>query len=444
MAVTPDGAADISARPPATGLRHALRAFRHRDFAIFWSGALVSNTGTWLSNLAVPYVLFEITGSVFWLGLASFAQLIPALVLGPLGGALADRFDRRRILIVTQCCAATSALLMWAAWSSGVRDPVVILALLGLTGVILGINMPSWQSFVNDLVPREDLMSAVTLNSVQFNAARSLGPAIAGALLAALGPSWAFLINGLSFVFVLSALLFVRASRTRVVVAARAGVLRQFGAALRYVRTQPGIMVGFLVSGVVALLANPIFQFTVVFADSVYHVDAVGLGLLNMAFGVGAIVAAPIVSGGNRHLTLARTVKWALVLYAVAVAGFALLPYYAAGLVCLAVIGACFLTVVSIANTATQVIVADQMRGRVLALRIMVFTGVTPVGGVLQGWLADVVGPRQTVTGAGLLLLAATLLLIRLRGRVRLERLDDPHDEGPHGDPAQAVPATGR
>ena len=177
-----------------------------------------------MQNLAVPYVLYEVTESAFWVGLATFTQFLPAMVLGPLAGSIADRFDRRRVLLVTQSLMAAAALALWAAWASGVRSAGWILALVTLAGIFGGINIPSWQAFINDLTPREDLLSAVTLNSLQFNAARALGPGIAGVLLATFGPSWAFLVNAVSFGFVLLALLLVRTRPAPLAVALTGGI----------------------------------------------------------------------------------------------------------------------------------------------------------------------------------------------------------------------------
>jgi len=437
-ALTLSPAEPSAAVPPVqtSGLRHSVRAFRHRNFTIFWCGALVSNTGNWLQNLTVPYVLYQLTGSAFWVSLATVAQFAPGLLLGPLGGSLADRHERRRILLVTQSAMAFVALLLWGSWATGLRDPVLVLALVGLTGVVAGMNTPSWQSFVNDLVPREDLISAVTLNSLQFNAARSLGPGIAGLLLAAFGPAWAFLINALSFLFVLAALAAVRPGRRPVAPGVRQPVHRQFREAIAYSRRQPGILMALLVTVAVAALGNPIFQFTVVFAGSELDVGPIGLGLLNAAFGVGAVLAAPVVSG-SRRLSRGRMVRWGLVLYGLGIVGFGLAPWFGLALVSLVLVGGAFLAVVSASNTALQIIVADRIRGRVLSLRIMVFTGTTAIGALLQGWLADHAGPRPTVVGAGVLLLVVATVLARLRGRVRMSRLDDPPDETP----AAAVPA---
>jgi len=417
------------------GLRHAVRAFRHRDFAIFWTGALVSNSGSWLQNLAVPFVIFEITGSAFWVGLSTFSQFVPIMVLGPLGGSIADGRDRRRVLMVTQSLMAVAALLLWAVWVAGVRDEWALLGLVALSGVLAGFNIPSWQAFVNDLVPRDDLLSAVTLNSLQFNAARAIGPGVAGVLLATLGPAWAFGLNALSFGFVILALALVR-TRPSVAEGGRSdeGVLRRFRLATRYARAQTGIAVGISVVALVGALGNPVFQFTVVFAEDVFEVGPVGLGLLNVALGVGAVLVAPVVSGWDAVLSKAAITRWALLAYGSAIGVFALAPTYVVGLLALVVVGAGFLAVVSATNTSSQYIVADHMRGRVMALRVMVFTGSFPLGALIQGWLADQIGPRATLTGAAVILVALSLVLGARRDL--LVRLDDPHDDAP---PSPAV-----
>lgn len=280
---------------------------------------------------------------------------------------------------------------------------------------------------MHDLVPREDLASAVGLNSVQLNAARAVGPAVAGVLLATLGPGWAFLLNATSFVFVIAALLLVR---TAVVVSRQppSSVVSGFVSALLYIRGQPGIQAAIVVSIFVGILGNPVFGFTVVFAGDVFHVGPAGLGLLNAVLGIGSLLAVPIVAGA-RGGSLGRTVRWAFVLFALAMGAFAAAPGAVTGGLALAVVGGCFLSVISSANTAMQLIVADHMRGRVLAVRIMLFTLSFPVGSLSQGWVSDRVGPRAAVLGAAAVMLLVGLVLALWRGGRILDRLDDPHDE---------------
>ena len=406
-----------------------MKAFRYRDFRIFWIGALVSNTGTWVLNLTLPFVLFELTGSAVWVGAAVAAQFLPMFAFSPLGGSVADQYPRRTVLLALQTAMGLGALLIWFAWVSDVRSPGILLALVAVVGAINGVSMPSWQGFVHDLVPREDLLSAVTLNSLQFNAARALGPAIGGVLLATLGPAWAFGVNACSYLFIVGALLLVRAGRGLHVKRSQLSFLQQIGSAARYIKSQPGIVMALIIAFIVGFLGNPVFSFTVVFAGAVLDVGPVQLGIMNAALGVGAFAAAPLVGGGKFAPKLSIVAGIGLIVYGVMLVVFALAPSYPLSVLALAVIGACFLAVVASINTSGQMIVADSFRGRVLALRMMVFTVAAPTGGLVQGWFSDVIGPRPTVVAAGLLMITAAVLLRFLRGSVRLGRLNDSHDE---------------
>jgi MFS family permease len=409
-------------------MRHAFRAFRHRDFRLFWTGALVSNTGAWLASLTIPYVIYEETGSALLVGLVAVFQFVPFLISGPLGGVIADRRDRRRTLVASQTGLMLSSLLVWAVVATGVRQPFVVMGAVALGGVFAGLNMPSWQAFVNDLVPRDDLKSAVALNSFQFNAARAIGPALAGLVIAFVGPSWALLSNALSYLAVILALVLIR---TRPVVAVgtdQGRVHKQFGTTIRYVRSQPGIVMAIIISMIVGALVTPLFQFTVVFAGSVFDVGAATLGVMNAALGVGAVLAIPFIAGWGRVTRLGRIVELSLFAIPFGIVGFALSPGAAVSLVPLVLVGACFLALMSSCNTAVQMIVAPSLRGRVISVRIMLYTLSMPLGSIIQGTLADRIGPRATVIGAGVLMMVAAIALTLAKGRVQLSRLDDPQD----------------
>lgn len=400
------------------------RAFGHRDFAVLWCGALVSNVGTWLQALAIPFVLFQITGSAFWVGLAAVAQFVPYFLFSPLGGWLADHVTRRTVLLSTQVGMAAAAILLWATWVAGSHQPLMLLIFLAVGGTLSGINLPSWQAFTSDLVPREDLHSAITLNSVMFNAARAIGPGLAGLILALLGPSWAFGLNALSFLFVIVALVAVRTrGRPDGHVASR-GVLREFAEAVEYVGTQVNLMVVILVTLIVALFANPVFAFTVVFAADVYYVGPLPLGILNAMLGVGAIIAAPFVAGWPRRLPLSTIVLAGLVVLGAGLLTLGLAASYIVGLVALTCIGGCFLAVTSGVNTSLQLQVASPFRGRVMAFRMMVFTLATAVGSFIQGVCAERFGAQVTMATAGLAILIATAMLMWAPGRLRLATLD--------------------
>ncbi len=405
-------------------ITQSLRALRHRDFALFWSGALVSNTGNWLSNLTVPYVLFQLTGSAVWTGVASLAQFAPQMLLTPLAGMLADRVDRRRFLLLTQALMALAAAGLWAVWvfvAQPFSDVYALLALVAVSGALQGLNLPSWQAFVNDMVPRSDLRSAITLNSVQFNASRSVGPAIAGLILAAFGPSVAFAVNAGSFLFVIVALLLIRLRLERRPRMSGRGA--GFWPALRYAARQPGIVVSIGISFLIGILANPILQFSVIFAEDVFRVGPVSLGAMNAAFGLGSVLAAPLIAG----LPWSRAVvtRAGLLLQGAGLLAFALAPnVYVAG-AALVVMGAGFLAAISCAITALQMIVAEAFRGRVIAARIMIYSASFPIGALIQTAIADQVGPRPVVA------VAAGLLLMLGLGMPRqaLRRLDDDSGE---------------
>ena len=419
----PDGGGAVVA-PPSGG---ALRAFRHRDYTIFWLGALVSNTGSWLQNLTVPYVIFEITGSAFWVGVATAAQFFPGFFGSPLGGHLADTRERRRLLITLLSVMAVLALALWWAWESGTRSLTAILLLVAASGLVWGTTVPSWQAFVNDLVPREDLVSAVSLNSLQFNAARSLGPAVAGLVIATAGPGVAFALNAASFAFVVGALLLVRV-RSTVAGGSAPKLVAGFLEAVRYIPCQPGIAVVVVTVGIVGLLATPAFGFTVVFAGSVYDVGPFALGVLNAALGVGTIAAVPIIVRAKARRGLAGSIRGGLAIQGAAIVGFGLAPGFVAGALALVAVGMGFLLTIASGNTAVQLIVAQRLRGRVMAVRLMVYMVAAPVGALAQGWLSDRVGPRLTMVLAGLLVLLVAAWFLTARGRSQLARVDDPED----------------
>lgn len=406
-----------------------MRALKHRNYRLFFVGALASNSGNWLQNLAVPYVLFELTGQALWVGLAGFAQFIPAFLLGPVGGTLADRVDRRLLLLASQLALAVTAMVLWATWAADFRSPYLVLGLTALTGIFSGFMIPSWQAFVPSLVPKEDLASAITLNSTQFNASRAIGPALAGVLLATAGAGAAFLLNAVSFLAVIGVLWIIRPLPSDRRPAAHQGVVAGFRSALGYMRRRTGILVSVICAVLVAFFGNPIAQFTVVFADQVYNAGPRVLGVLAAAIGTGAVLIAPLLSSWDNKIPRSTAVRIGLPAYATAVIGFGLAPNWPLGLLALLAVGAGFLAVIATTNTAVQLIVADEMRGRVMSARVMSFTLAFPIGSLAQGYLADLIGPQVTVVGSGLCLLIVALYLASKPSILRtLDNADDTPD----------------
>lgn len=415
--MTADGRAETEARP---GLREAGAALRIPEFRRFWIGAIVSNSGTWMQNVTVPYVLYELTGSASWVGLASFLQFLPSLFLGPLGGTLADRYPRRRVLLLAQGAMGLAAVGLWLLWSSGVAEAWSITAMVALFGAISGLAVGAWQAFVSELVPRHLLLNAVTLNSAQFNAARALGPAFGGLVLGTLGASWAFGLNAVSYLAVLAALASIhprpvaKSPRTQTVL----GELRE---TVAYVRGMPGILTCIVVVSALGFFGNPVFPLLAVFAEQVFSVAGFEYGLLGAALGLGGVLATPLVAGRGSALPRSRLVGAALGVYGLALALFALSPTFPMAVVFLVVAGGGYLGLASTLNTTIQVQVDEERRGKVLALYVMGLTSSYPMGSLVQGALADVVSVRWVTAASGLVLL---VVLARLLASGRLASMD--------------------
>ena len=415
-----------AARP---GFAAALVAFRHRNFTLFWFGALFSNTGTWVQNVTVPFLVFQLTQSAAWVGVAAFTQLLPLALFSVVGGSLADRYQRRSILLVTQSAAALVAVALWALWASGRASLGPVLLLVGIGGVVTGLNIPAWQAFVSELVPRDTLLNAVTLNSTQFNAARAFGPAIGGLVLARLGVGWAFLLNAASYLVVLAVLVAIAVPRL-----ARDhhhdSVLRGLVGSIRYTARRRGLTTCVLAVAGLGLLASPVNSLLVVFAEDVFGVDRFRYGLLGAALGLGAVISAPLVAGPGTGVRRSLLAGIGMAAHGAALVAFALAPSYWFALGFLLVAGAAYLPVAATLNTTLQLQVDESMRGKVLALYITVFTVAIPVGSLIQGSVASAVGaPVTLAVGAGLFL----AVTVALGASGWLGSLDDVGAAAPHG-----------
>jgi MFS family permease len=401
------------APPAATGAperQRAWEALRYRDFRLFWVGAIISNSGSWMQRVTVPYVLFEMTGSATWVGFATFAQFLPAVLLQPIGGSLADRVPKRRLLMVLTVAMTLVALLLWLLWETGRASPWSITGTVVLLGLAFALTGPAWQAFVSELVPRSVLLNAITLNSTQFNASRATGPALAGLVLSVWGPGAAFLLNALSFGAVLVALALVGVGNEAAhVTDERARPLREFREAVRYARGFPGIVACFIAVAALGACNGPLTDLVVVFAQDVFGVGDLAYGVLVASAGVGAVLGAPLVASRGPSIPRRQLLWYATLTYGVAVLVLALAPGYGVGMVGLLLSGAAYLAIAATLNTTIQTQVADAMRGKVLAVYLMVLTLAMPVGAIVQGALTDAIGPRLTVAGAGVVFLVVVL-----------------------------------
>ncbi|MYH72683.1 MAG: MFS transporter [Acidimicrobiia bacterium] len=399
--------------------RRARQALSYPNYRLFLSGALISNSGVWVQMIALAFVIEKLTDSATWVGLAAMMQTLPAVFLGMVGGALADRFPRRIMLMFTNTAQALIALGFAAMWASGVDRPLAYIALGVVNGCVNGIQLPAWQAFVSELVPRGALLNAVTLNSAQFNASRAVGPMIGGVVLAIGGPGWCFFTNSLTYVPALLALILIQLPRLAPADGERPNVFKDAAAAVRYVADQPGIRLSILIAGVIAFFGQPVIHLVVVFANDVFEVGETQYGILAAATGVGAMLNTPFVAGRGSRVPRSLLVGFGWPIYGIALLGFALSPYYWLAVVALAALGASHIATAATLNTVIQLQVEEALRAKVLALYLITLLAGLPLGAQLQGALADLIGPRIAVGGAGVLL-AATALWWVIRGRTKV------------------------
>lgn len=401
----------------------AFRALRHRDYALFWSAALVSQTGSWMQNLTVPFVVHRATGSTAWIGFASFCQYFPAFVLSPIGGMLADRLPRKTVTLLANVIGMTGAAALALAWRDGHAGPWTTVGLVSLVGAATGLGLPAWQSLMPSLVPPELLQNAVTLNSAQFNAARAFGPALGGVVLARWGPSTAFTINAISYVAVIGAVLATRVAMAANSPGRREGPVAQLRSGFAYARSHRAVMVAVTLVFSVAALGSPVIPFVTVFASDEFEVSRTAYGWLYACLGIGAVTAALTLAAVGESIARSRQATLSALGYCVALVLFGVAPWYWLAVAAMLAIGFGYLSTVNALNTAIQLLVEDEYRGRCLALYAMAITGGFPLGAWAQGQVAQLVGVRATVVGAASMLFAVVVVAITRSDGMRA--LDD-------------------
>lgn len=389
------------------------RSLRHRNFRLYFGGQLFSLHGTWMQNVAQAWLVYRITGSSAMLGLVAFCSLIPVLLFSLYGGVLADRYDRRRLLLTAHGLSMLQALLLAVLTLSGAVLPwhVVVLALL--LGMIHALEMPARHSFVASMVPRADLANAVALNSSAFNVARFLGPSLAGVLVAAVGEGWVFLVNAASFAAILAALLAMRLP-PREPLGPRAGARSYIREALRFAWQEPHVRAGLLLVSVMSTVAAATTVLMPVFAKEVFGSGSEVLGLLLGAMGLGSLAGALRLAQRTDNTGIDRSIGTAGVIAGVGLLCFAWFDSLALALAVLLVVGFCHTTLVASTNALIQLIVADRLRGRVMSLFSTVFIGLMPIGSLTAGSLAHYLGAPLTLGLFALISLAAgSLFLLR-------------------------------
>jgi MFS family permease len=391
----------------ADTISQAARALRHRNFRLFTAGQSISLLGTWMQQVAVGWLVYRLTGSPLLLGLVGFVSQAPAFLLAPIAGAIVDRHDKHRIVIVTQIVMMVQALALATLILTGVVEIWQIIALMAVLGCASGFDIPARQAFLLEMVGvREDLPNAIALNSSMFNAARLIGPAVAGFVISAVGEGICILINGVSYIAVLAALYAMRLTPPASP-AASGAVLARIVEGFDYAFRSVPIRSILVLVAIVSLVAVPFTVLLPIVATDVLRGDARTLGFLMSATGLGALAGALFLASRSTVRGLGRVIVFAAFLFGTALIAVAFSRTTWISMLCLAAAGFGMMAQMASSNTVLQTIVDDDKRGRVMSIYSMAFVGTAPLGALLAGALADRLGAPAALGAGGVLCVLA-------------------------------------
>ena len=394
------------------------RSLRHRNFRLFFSGQLVSLIGTWMQNVGQAWLVLEMTHSSFKLGVVSALQFAPMLFLSLFAGPFVDYFPKRKIIIVTQMILMLLAFTLAILDFTGVVQYWHVVILATLLGIVNTIDMPARQAFIIEMVGKEDLMNAIAMNSSIFNAARAVGPAIAGLLIGAAGTVLCFFVNGLSFLAVLWGLLLMKFESASASEPRTYHVVEDIKEAMRYIKSTPVVMVTILLVAVVSIFATNFTVLVPVFARQELHRDAAAFGFLLSSFGIGALIGAVSLAALSRHgpkpaILLGGGMGLSLMLIMIG-----LQKTYGITALLLALSGWCMVTFFGMANTTVQLNTENRLRGRVMSVYTFTFGGLTPFGSLFAGTVAHWIKAPLTFALGGLISGIVFLIVILKRQKI--------------------------
>lgn len=367
-----------------------LRALRHRNYRLFFTGQLVSLTGTWMQSVAQGWLVLRLTDSPLMLGLVAACNSLPVLLFSLPAGAIIDRVSKHTLLLVAQLVAMTLALILALLTLTGMVQVWHVLLLATLLGLVNAFDATARQSFTVEMVGHDDLLNAIALNSSIFNGARTVGPAVAGLVVATIGEGPAFLLNGLSFLAVIAGLLMMRLPPFRAPSGARrSGQLRE---GLRYIATEPTVRALLSLAAVISLFGFVYIPLLPVFARDVLGAGASGLGWLSASSGIGALTAALLLAQFGDRIPRGRMLTVGLLLYPVFMVGFTQMRSLPLAMLLLALAGWAGVTTMALTNTLIQSVVPDELRGRVMSVFTLLLMGLSPLGGMAAGAVAEAVG----------------------------------------------------
>jgi len=413
----PDKARSAATPIQPTGLRRIGAALHHRDFRILWFGAFTSTIGTWMQKVAQNWLVLTITGSssAFFLGLDSFLGELPILLFSLVGGVIADRHDRRRLLLMSQYIQMATAFTLAALVYFNRIHIWQVLTLSVITGLAQAFGGPAHQSLLPSLVSKDDVPNAIAFNSIQFNLARVIGPLMAGAALAAFGMAACFGLNGLSFLAVIAAIMALRIRHAPPLGPSR--LREEFHEGLTFVRERPAL-IGLAVLGfATTFLGNPFLTFLPLFAQNVFHGDVSLYTKLLACASAGAVTGALVVAWRGRFPHMGRTALMMQLLYAILILLFAVTRVLWLNAIILFCAGICMMTVASMLSSLVQLNAPNEMRGRVMSLYMVAFRGGMPLGSLMGGWVASLASaPAVLIVNGVLLSLVAAWFLLKSYG----------------------------
>lgn len=397
---------------PYGRLAKTLPALQSREFRLFWFGQMVSLTGTWIQSVAQQWLVLELTGSAFQLGLVTTIQFTPLLVLTLLGGAFADRVPKRNLLLVTQVVSGVLAVLLGLLVATGQVKYWEVLVFAGLLGTVNAFYTPARQAFVPELVDKDALLNAVALNSAIFNAARVVGPALGGILIATIGLSLNFFLNAASYLAVIVSLLMIRPRPSRSK-EGRESLLRTVREGLQYITATPVVYTILALIGVASLFALNFTTLMPVMASNVLHVGSSGYGFLMASMGVGSLVSAITIAFLNNRRMTRLFVYGGAIAFCVAEILFASSRIYALSVVLLVAVGVFMTLFTTTSNTRILSLTPSHLQGRVMSVYSLMFLGMTPFGSLFAGLIAERFGaPAALTAGAGITLLFTIAVLL--------------------------------
>jgi MFS family permease len=381
--------------------RYGLGALAHRNFRLFLFGQTVSLTGTWMQSIAQGWLVLQLTDSPFYVGLVSALGSVGVLLFTLYAGVVADRSDKRRVVTITQTLLMLQAFALAALVATGKVTVENVMALALFMGIVNAFDIPTRQSFLVDMVGKEDLMNAIALNSSMFNATRVFGPAVAGILIGSAGMVWCFLLNGVSYLAVIASLLAMRLT-PHVPRPTQSSAWQGFREVVTYLRSDRRVSTLVVLTGLFSVFGFPYLVMMPVFARDVLHARAAGYGALTAAVGAGALLGALGIAVLSRRIPKGRTLVLGGTSFGLALVLFAASRSYTVSLFILALTGCAMITNNALTNTLLQTLVPDALRGRVMGFYSFVFVGLAPLGALQAGVIAEHYGAPWAVAMGGI------------------------------------------